>query len=805
MTAGYIANLIQGISQQPSNIRFPNQADRCVNWMPTIQQQLGRRNPLEILFKLSGATVDSNSYVNWYRRDASEMYSIIMNGTGIQVYSAVDGTAKTVTMSQPGGDTYHQAASPKNDFYLYTYKDTTFIVNRSILAAMDSGSVSSSRTPEGLIKVKDAVNGYTYDVKIKVGAGSAVSIGTVTAGSSDTVNTIASSLKTAIDALAVSGLTTTVRGNVVWLTHASSAITIEVTDNRSGTAIMSFTSTVQKSSDLPAYAPDGYLVKVVGNTGTGNSQDQNTVDDIVYRFKVDGNSTFASGVWQESIAGGLKYKLDAKTMPHKLVRNPDGTFTYSQITWDDRLVGDETTNPEPPFIGRAIWSCYLTGNRFGIDAGDTSILSKVDEVNYFNFWKTTVLTALDTDPVWMPVPSSQVNKVYHSLQWNGELMHFGENLDASVSWNSTLAPNKININTPTRFGIHPYTPPVLSGGSLLFPKNRGDYSILYEYKLDPVTTLKDADNLTDYCGAYIPKNVVQTAGTEKDFLAVLADADRSKIYCYNYSKKNSRLVQQAFHHWEFDSDITIYSIFADNGILYVLCGFAGSVFIANVSISVGSRDTNYPGKCYMDIRISETFSGFSASYNAGTDKTTFTLPFSYGANSKTIELRDTFTNSYGQFPVGKVLQVDSETSTTIVVVGDWATAKVYVGLSYESYYDPCRFHAMTPNADRSGMVVDLWKKITVRKIALAYTDTGYYEVEIRDRNTDEIVGQPIKMPIRLDNSRTAFDTYKLYSDFQVMTIGKSMDQFYLRIKNGTTKPSFFTALAWIGEYLDAAK
>lgn len=835
--AGFVPNLINGISQQPSNIRFPSQADECVNHMPTLQEQLARRNPLETLFKLDNlsgsilagtplagmlATLTQTTlpYTHWYRRDENEGYVVVFTGTTIKVYSFIDGTEKTVNFAN-GADNYHLSDTPAASFYCYTYKDTTFVVNRGITAEMaeeadgtpigmlltitqQGGNTSPSRNPEGLIVVKDCADPYEFNGKVYIEGSSGTF--SVSPGAADTISTVAGSIVTDLTAfISGAGATMTRHENVVHITHPTKSVRIEVRDNRSGTAINSFTNTITRTTDLPPYAPDGYQVKVTGSTSNNNNQDQNTADDVYYTFEVSGSSTFAQGVWRETVAPGIQYVPNSYTLPHRLVREADGTFTFAQIQWENRNVGDEFTNPDPLFIGEKVHSVFLASNRFGILGGGAFNLSKADEANYYDFFKTTSLTALDTDPVFGIIPSSQVNKVYWAIQWNGELVIFGDSVDGAVSWSTTLAPNKISIDTPTRFGSSPLVPPTPSGGSLFFPKNRGDYSLLYEYKLDPVTALKDADNLTNYAGSYIPKDIIQMVGLEKDFLVMLADGERQKLYPYNYSRQNAKLVQQAFHRWEFNGDMLIIGIFIDSNKLYMLYRFDEEYFIGRIIISVGARDEGLPGKCYLDCRIDETVTGFLASYNTGTNRTTFTTPWNYGEQTKVVELRSSFTNTSGAtYPAGYVIPIESQGTGTIVCVGNWEGAEVFIGVPFTSYYDPCKFHVYTQNPVDGGTVVDVWKKLTVKRLSLSYTNTGYFLIQAIDRVSGTVVLEEEMRTNSLDNIETVYDDYTLYGGVHLTAIWKPLDKYKIRILNNTTRPSFLTTIGWYGEYWDGA-
>ena len=121
----------------------------------------------------------------------------------------------------------------------------------------------------------------------------------------------------------------------------------------------------------PEEAGDEYWVKFVADDGTGGS-----------------------GQWEETAAPGIDKEYDASLMPHQLVRNADGTFTFEQATWAYRLVGDDDTNPAASFVGKKIKDVFFFKNRLGFVADENVIFSEASE--YFNFWRTTVTQLLDS-------------------------------------------------------------------------------------------------------------------------------------------------------------------------------------------------------------------------------------------------------------------------------------------------------------------------------------------------------------------------------------------------------------------------
>lgn len=850
---GYISNLINGVSQQPPTIRFQNQADECINGMPTIQDQLARRGPLEALFKLTGLAEDilagqplglllaltdaTQPYTHWYRRDTDEAYVLVFTGTTIKAFSIVDGTEKTVNfVGLSTADEYAVSTDPIKDFYCYTYKDTTFVVNRSktvALASETSGSpyglllaltqpdtislLSDTSIPQGLIIVKNifTTTNDTLSVTVKVGSATWTASGTGYTGAGNTTAAIVVNIMTALTSggqtleafMTAQGGGSSYYQNVGFVYHPAVEVKITVSDSVAGTIMNSFTDSVPKLSDLPAYAPNEYRVKVTGATTSQNSQDQNTVDDVYYQFYANADASFGAGVWRESIAQGIPYRLDATTLPHQLVREADGTFTFKQIPWEDRTVGDEFNNPDPLFVGEKIHSVFLANGRFGMLAAGNFCTSRTGEANYFNFWKTTILTQLDTDPVVGVIPSSQVNKVYWATQWNGALLVYGDSVDGAVTWTSTFAPNKITIDTPTRFGSSPLVAPVPSGSSLFYPRDRGEFSILYEYRLDPLTGLKKADNLTNYAGSYVPKSIIQVEGLETDFLVMLSAEERFKLFPYNYFyNKNGQLVQQAFHTWEFATLITGIFVDALTSSLYVMYVLNGEYFIGNIVLYNGATDENLPaGKACIDARVTDELTGVTSVYSSGTGNTVITLPWGYGTDvDKVLELRHSFTNTDGDtYPNGYLIPITSQTSDTLTLAGNWEGALWYCGLPFTSYYDPCKPQIFTNNPDgTSGPVADVWKEIQLKRLALTYNNSAGWKIQIINRVSGEIVHTE-EMPLSPDDVSMVYDDYKLYSGIHLGSIFFPMEQYKIRLLNDSTRPSYFCGLSWYGEHWNA--
>ena len=90
--------------------------------------------------------------------------------------------------------------------------------------------------------------------------------------------------------------------------------TISTADGSGNTAMYAIKDTIQDFTKLPYYGKEGTIIKVTGDEG-------DTLSD--YYVKFDG-----MGVWTETIAPATSVGLDDTTMPHALINNNDGTFTF---------------------------------------------------------------------------------------------------------------------------------------------------------------------------------------------------------------------------------------------------------------------------------------------------------------------------------------------------------------------------------------------------------------------------------------------------------------------------------------------
>ncbi len=161
--------------------------------------------------------------------------------------------------------------------------------------------------------------------------------GTGGSGTAVTVDTILGGLQAEFSG---TGITATVIGNGLYLTK-SSAFNIEIVEDD---LMRNMGSSVNDVTLLPKQCKHGYIVKV----SNARMSDE---DDYYLRFEGE-NNVDGTGSWTECAKPGIVTSFT--NMPLVIQRTAATTFTVRPFDYQDRRVGDDTTNPLPSFVGSRI-------------------------------------------------------------------------------------------------------------------------------------------------------------------------------------------------------------------------------------------------------------------------------------------------------------------------------------------------------------------------------------------------------------------------------------------------------------------
>ena len=753
-----IPNFLNGISQQTPTQRGINQAEEQVNLQNNIVDGLSKRPAFEYIDTIDATNVYPNTVKFWsIQRDKENQFVVILYNGGVKVYD-LDGNEKTVTVAS--GSSYLTTTNPKADFKLVNIADYTFIANKSKTVLADT-TLSTAKIEEFYINVVTSNYGreyavtvrhpnMSYDVKasLQMPSGSNLNHDAVfrdTAHIADILfrGTSSTHFDSASDASfkltredtgatlsTTQGLGTSsevtnyftmsqypgvIRGIS---TDGNSNYTVLTADGSGNTGMYSIRDEISDFTKLPYHASTDSIIKVTGDEG-------DTLSDYYVKFETD-------GVWKETIGQGVSLGLDNSTMPHALINNNDGTFTFQEIDYDDRNAGDGITNANPSFVGNKINNLLFYKNRLGILARDNLILS--ENAGFFNFFSKTVTQVLDTDAIDIAASGSEVNTLFDSVAFNESLLLFSEKAQYKLgSVGETISPTSAVLNEVSAFEFDANVKPVSAGKYAYFAQARNNNTAIREYYADDDTLTNDGLDITVSVQNLIPSNAYQLISntTEDTLIALASDTADTQLtpyttgtpitstnggtmFIYKYFFDKGEKVQTAWSKWTF-TNAKILGGMSFESFVYLLVVEGTDTKLVKIDLR-NLRNGTIGFNVYLDLRTSVT-----GTYDANTNLTTFTSP--YGAKTGLIAVDGVNGNNYA---------VTNTAGATYTLEGNHTN--LIIGIPYESKY------RMSPQYVREssgrGLVAITSGRYQIRNISLNYETSGYFQVEVTPNGRD---------------------------------------------------------------------
>ena len=129
-----VPNLVQGISQQPDNLRYPGQSDEQINAWSTVVEGLVKRPNTEYVKNVDATAPGANLFTHFVKREETNKYVLKMSMNGATpVLSATNtetGDDLPVNPSTIATNYLSNITNPRQDVKALTVADYTFLVNK---------------------------------------------------------------------------------------------------------------------------------------------------------------------------------------------------------------------------------------------------------------------------------------------------------------------------------------------------------------------------------------------------------------------------------------------------------------------------------------------------------------------------------------------------------------------------------------------------------------------------------------------------------------------------------------------------
>ena len=471
----------------------------------------------------------------------------------------------------------------------------------------------------------------------------------------------------------------------------------------------------QDISRLPAMNKHGYVAQI------SNTADLDT-DDYYVKFVAD-NGTSGAGSYEETVrphnfagtsaADEMKAGFDPATMPHALINNRNGTFTFAKLDlafgtaqgnqnyWKDREVGDNESNPFPTILGKQITEMFFHRNRLGLIAEEQIVMSKPGQ--YFDLFIVSAIAASDDNAIDITVSDIKPAFINHTLPINKGVMMFSDNGQFLLFTESDIfSPKTVRLKKIASYECDASIQPVDLGTSVLFTSNVSAYARAFEATVVDDDTPPKIVEQTRVVPEFLPKDITKSTNSASIGITTYGKKGDSTVYHYKYYDAGNTREQSAWYSWTLTGTMQ-HMLYTGGSFFtvtlhdssYKLCRHeyvadadaTRAYVLGGTSSDVGSAlKTARQFEAHLDNMTIATNVAGSAQTTTAPEKTVLTIPYTPGNTTDLFIVCLSGNDSDGNSVVGTVRAVDAVGTNSVTVnnINLHSAAKVAVGYKYTS-------------------------------------------------------------------------------------------------------------------------
>lgn len=433
----------------------------------------------------------------------------------------------------------YEVKATKTDNSTVTFSYTT--PSSSYQGTLDTSDILSS-DPDYTKKVNDRVNAYNTAVTQWIGA----------AAAAIQPQAIAQQLKLAADAAGLTG--GIISGSTLLFSNVKA---LTVTDGGDGTLLRGVAQEVESAERVSATHYAGKIVKVRAKNSAeayylraipaDPGVADGTITEVTWSEGVGQETAITAALLYGTVDGNTMYLASSATLLNAILPGDHPDYVPS-------AVGDLDSSPLPYFVGGKITYLGMFQDRLVIGCGAVVLFSKVGD--YLNWFRSSVLTVPDDDPLEMQAQGADDDILRHSVLYDRDLVIFGDKRQYAINGRLPLTPSAANMQVLSSHADAADLPPIAAGGLIFFGKLGSRASGVYQIEPGRITESPEAYEVSTQLNDYIEGRAIEMALMAKPTaLFVRATGKRNDLFVFNYLDQQDGRRQDAWHRWRFNADL----------------------------------------------------------------------------------------------------------------------------------------------------------------------------------------------------------------------------------------------------------
>ena len=574
-----------------------------------------------------------------------------------------------------------------------------------------------------------------------------------------------------------SGVNGTIIGTGLYLS-STSEFNVEVVEEDLMRVMQSSVNDVTK---LPNQCKHGYIVKVA------NSR---MADEDDYYLRFDGeNNRDGNGSWSECAKPGIAKSLT--NMPVVIQRTATTTFTVKQFTYQDRLVGDDVTNPLPTFVGQRINKVLFFRNRLALLSGENVITSRPGTLGTPDFFVESALTVSASDPIDISAASMFPSELFDGIEINTGLLVFSTNQQFLLSSDDTvLNPDTAKLRSVATFNYNKDIAPISLGTTVAYVDNSNKFSRFNEMANVAREGEPSVVEVSKIVPTLLPKNIDLLTNSRENSIVLLGKTGSDIVFGYKYLNVADKRQQAAWFKWKLNNPLVYHFIIDDEYFFLDSDYYLQSIKLiqADNDPSITQDDVDF----LLHVDNHTTVSG--GSFNSTTNITTFTgVSWLNTVTTPNHDLVVIDTNTSAS-RVGRYAK-PTVAGTSFTVPGNWSGVTLTIGYIYPYQVKFPTFYPTKASGEKTA--ADVNSSLVLHRIKLHFGKIGLYETTL------ERVGKPdyteVYESTELDEY-DASDAPYLEEFIKTVPVYEKNTNVDITLTSSHPAPATLRALSWEGDY-----
>ena len=492
---------------------------------------------------------------------------------------------------------------------------------------------------------------------------------------------------------------------------------------------------VNDAGDLPSQCKHGMVVEIV------NSEAE---EDNHYVKFFGNNDKDGEGTWEECAKPGRTIRLKRSKMPVLLIRTADGNFrlseldgssytisgtSYSVPQWDDALVGDDVTNPEPSFIGKEISKMCFFRNRFTILADEHIVMSRPGD--FTNFFAKSAIELIASDPIDISASSEYPAILFDAIQVNTGLLLFSKNQQFMLTTDSDVfSPTTAKINALSTYNFNFATNPISLGTTIGFLDNAGKFSRFFEMTQIQREGEPEIIEQSAVVSRLFEKDLKLISNSRENSVIFFSEEDSSTLYGYRYFDTIRERKLAAWFKWTLTGTIQYHCMQDDNLYVVVRNGASNKDQLLKYSIKMDAETLAIAeNRVHLDhlMQIPKLTSGNpTVTYNSTTNKSTFAKPVGLESSNQLVAY-DNSNESSGTQNLGRYGKI-TVNGSNLELDGNWTGEAFLIGYQYTMQVDLPTIYYVTK--DGENFRADTRASLVLHRAKFGFGPIGLYETTL---------------------------------------------------------------------------